>query len=72
MTGCGRVLYTAGFRIGVVAVSGDHRSEFGLRFGLGIVWATVLCDKRCIRFPLCGLSRHARARTRSHFIFTTL
>ena len=26
------------FGIGVVAVSGDHRSDFGLRFGLGIVW----------------------------------
>ena len=35
MSGCGRVPYTVGFSIGVVAVSGDHRSDFGLRFGLG-------------------------------------
>ena len=30
--------YPIDFGIGVVAVSGDHRSLFGLRFGLGIAW----------------------------------
>ena len=31
-------IYPVGFGIGVVAVSGEHRSDFGLRFGLRIVW----------------------------------
>ena len=63
MSACGRVPYPVGFGIGVVAVSGDHRSDFGLRFAFGLVRGIVwrpfcgLRDQWCIRFPLAGLSR---------------